>query len=169
MSMKQFAVEELLTASDVNVYCVNSIGARKTSGTSVVSSTTLVDDNHLSVTVAGNSAYELSGLLKYTSGSATPGLKVQWVGPSGASLSWSAIALVMGATSQQDIATIPSAISSTVSMGTLAGATEYVHFRGMLATAASSGTFKLQFAQDTSSASQTTLLQDSFFVLRRFD
>lgn len=168
MAMKDFQPEEMLTASDVNVYLVNTIGAFKASGQSVVNSTTLVNDTHLAVTVAGNSVYELTGSLKYSSASATPGLKFQFSGPSGASLSWSSIGLKVGATTQSDIATSPQAIGNASTIGTLAGATEFVTFSGVLSTATAGGTFRLLFAQYVASSNQTSLEPDSYFVLRRF-
>ncbi|MFD1055428.1 hypothetical protein [Terrabacter terrigena] len=167
--MKSFQPEELLTSSDLNTYCVNSIAARKTSNFSQASTVTIVDDNHLFATVAANSVYQFQSLLKYTSASATPGITYAWQGPAGATLSYRTIGLVVGATSQSNIATVPSSLGSTVSLGTLAGATEYIDMHGLLVVGGTGGTFKLQWAQQTSSATQTSLLQDSFFVLRRID
>lgn len=168
MAMKDFQPEETLTASDLNVYCVNAIGAVKASNTSIASSTTLANDNHLFVTVLGNSYYELSGALKYTSASSVPGIKFQFTGPSGATLTWSTIGLAVGGTTQSDIATQPLSIGAAAQQATLGGSSQFVTFSGVLKTATTGGTFRLMFAQQASSSNQTTLEQDSYFVLRRF-
>lgn len=169
MAMKVFQPEEMLTASDLNTYAVNALGVRKLTSTSVVNSTIVTNDNHLFVTVAANSTYELSGLLRYTAAAGSPGLKFTFSGPSGTTLAWSALALPMGSTSQSDVATIPASMATEMQVGTLAPGTQFVHFHGCLVTGVSvGGTFRLQFAQAVASSNQVTLLDDSYFVLRRF-
>src|SRR5688500_16268650 len=90
MALKTFVAGEVLTADDVNVYLKNTLFARKTADESVTSSTTLQDDNHLSVAVAANSLYELTACLQYEA-HADGDFKWVFEGPAGTSFPGGAV------------------------------------------------------------------------------
>lgn len=149
---------------------LNGIGSilfkQRTTTQTVVSSTTLVDDNALFVTVVAGGIYELKALLKYNS-STTSDLKIQWVGPASSTLSWTVIGLIAGAVSQQDVQMLPSAISTPETLGVAsAGATTFADITGNL-NVGSAGTFKLQWAQQVSGGTNTNMLADSYIRLLR--
>jgi hypothetical protein len=169
LALKTFTAGEVLTASDTNVYLKNTIFARKTATESVTSSTTFQDDDHLSVSVAASSVYEMTAFLKYD-GDTAGDLKFQWVGPSGATLSFWTETLQVTASSTADDAHAISAISTAVSAGARgAGTNCAATMAGLLVVSTTAGTFKLQWSQDTSSATATRLFADSYVCLRRVD
>src|SRR5690606_18086867 len=57
----------------------------KSTNESVSSSTTLQNDNELSVSLTANRAYEVSGVLR-VSGSTSGDIKLSWTGPSGSTM-----------------------------------------------------------------------------------
>jgi hypothetical protein len=168
LALKTFVDGEVLQAADVNLYLKNTIFAYKTATETVVSSTTLQDDNDLTVSVAASSVYVLDAMLKYDS-STTSDLKISWVGPAGATLSWTATVLIEAAASQQDVQMLPGAAlgASSVLGVASAGGTTYAFIRGLLVVAGTAGTFKLQWAQQTSGGTNTNMLADSYIFLRR--
>jgi hypothetical protein len=167
MAAPVWATNDVPTATDFNVWLTNIIFASKTADESLTSNTTLQDDNDLSVTVAANSVYEVEFGLVYEAGT-TGDIKYKWVAPAGATFTHSANRLNVGATLTGDDTVSVDAISVTVSAGGLGtGVSLPIEGKGLLRVASTAGTFKLQWAQDTSSAGATIMKADSFIVLRR--
>jgi hypothetical protein len=169
--MKVFVADEVVQEADLDVYCVNVIEAHKISSESVTSSTVLQDDDVLTVTVAASSVYELSGVLFYDGASGAADLKFSWVGPAGATMEWSSVCLSAAAVDTGDIEAIAYAtIGAVGTAGTLgAGTNLAVLLDGLLTVAGTAGTFKLQWAQNTSNGTATRVLLKSYIVLRRID
>lgn len=164
-----FTAGQVPTAGEVDDLA--TLFAYKTADESVGSSTTVQDDDHLFVTVAANSIYRVFAHLIYSARSDTD-IKYGWVGPTGAALRWNAIA--------QDSAN--TGLTGTTYWGsdditqlghTAGGAgaenTTYMGswVWGILRTAGTAGTFKLQWAQSVSNATSTIMRADSWLSLNK--
>jgi hypothetical protein len=165
--MKNFTAGEVLTESDLDVYCVNSIGAVKTSTESVTSSTTLQDDNDLTVTVAANSTYEVSCFLKYD-GPAAADLKIQFSVPASAAFEYGVVKLQSGASDATSVAHEFGSQAGSTIVGTIGSGTNAAcRVVGTLEVAGTAGTFKLQWAQNTSDPTAVRVWARSFLICRR--
>lgn len=167
MAFKIFSVNETFTSSDANEFLAQQIVVIKTSTESVTSSTTVQDDNELSMTLNANSNYWLDGLL-INDGAAAGDFKLQFVVPSG-TIRWLADGPDSSAASTTDIVDRNwKAGSLTTIMGCIASGTSTIlPVNGIIRTAASGGTFKLQWAQGTSNATATRVFADSFLRVTR--
>lgn len=169
MALKDFVSGEVLTADDVDVYLKNTIFARKTATESVTSSTALQDDNELTVSVAANSVYEVTLMLIYD-GATGGDLKFDFTGPSGATMNGVALRLGQGAATGDDDAQSTFVMGTPEGVGALGtGSNAGMVFHGLLDLSATAGTFKLQWAQATSSGTATRVFADSYICLRRVD
>lgn len=132
--------------------------ARKAGSESVTSSTTFQDDDDLTFTVEANSTYEVTGVLSYD-GDAAGGLKLALVGPTG-------YAVNIMLTSSTVLSMYET--GDTANFGT-SGATIHLpmDLQGLLRTSSTAGTFKVRWAQSSSSATPTRLLTDSYLTLRK--
>lgn len=155
------AVSGILAGARITAAMLQGIaplGALKTSDQSVTSSTVLVNDNALSVPVAANAGYLVFAMLDYEGGTqGAADLKFQWTGPSGATLVLSFVyyPTAGGVGANTNLAAI-TGLSVTRTAGTNgAGVTLPVFMFGTLRTASTAGTFQLQWAQNTSSATPT--------------
>lgn len=141
---------------------------RKTGSTSRTSTTTLADDPDLQLAVLANAVYEFHGNYRYD-GDAAGDIKLAHVGPASATLSYHNIGQTVGAAAVTDIATSSALnITTAYSWGCRGAAAEFIlDFHGLLVVAGTAGTFKVQFAQNTSNGVATRLLADSFMRLTR--
>lgn len=164
MGFKIFSVNEYLSSSDVNAYCAQQQFVRKTSDESVTSSTTVQDDNELSMTLNANTNYWVDGHL-ITDGAVGGDVKLQFVVPSG-TIRWLANGPVVSATGTvTDVNRNFQVGSSPVTLGTIAsGTNSVILIFGIVRVGASGGTFKLQWAQGSSSGTATRVRTNS--VLR---
>jgi len=138
--------------------------AIKTTDQSVTSSTVLVDATDLTFTVVANTNYLMSGLLLVDTG-ATPDVKLGWVAPAGATMTWTIGGREVAASGYY---TTTAAIGGTLSAGGIAASTiGALRPEGLLKVGGTGGTFKLQFAQDVSSATACILKADSLLRLER--
>lgn len=167
MAFKVFSVNETFTSSDVNTYLAQQQIVIKTSTESVTSSTTVQDDNELSMTLNANTNYWLDGLL-INDGAAAGDFKLQFVVPSG-TIRWLSDGPDSAAAATTDIVDRNwKAGSLTTIMGCIAAGTSTVlPVSGIIRTGASGGTFKLQWAQGTSSGTATRVFLDSFLRVTR--
>jgi hypothetical protein len=167
VALKTFVTGEVLTASDTNVYLKNTLYAEKTATETVTSSTAFQDDDHMTVSVAANSVYELTFQFIYD-GATGGDLKYQFVGPAGATASLSVNRLQTAAASSVDDAIDTMGISTAQVVGALGAGTFCTSFgRGLVRVSSTAGTFKVQWAQNTSSGTATSLFADSYICLRR--
>lgn len=166
--MKTFVTNEVLTAGDLNVFAVNTLFARKTAIESVASTTVLQNDDHLVVAVAANSTYELSGMLHYD-GAAAGDLKLNWTGPTGATLAATYQRLAGTAAAITDDVIAAGDIATDVQVGCTGGGTNALLIHGLVRVGSTAGNFRLTWAQWTADATATRLLVDSFICLRRVD
>lgn len=137
--------------------------ARKTSDQTIISNATFQNDNALFVPVAANAVYDCHLHFIFNSG-ATPALKTQFTGPVGATMSSWTFFLPNG--SSQSIQGVASAAAG-VSGITCTGSDQPGDYWGLLITGANAGTFQLQWAQNTSTGTNTILRAGSFLSMRQ--
>lgn len=128
--------------------------------------TTLVVDSDLALAVQPNASYHVVCMLVY-SGSSSADIKVLFRTPGSASFQGVAHALVGGAVSQQEVQEMPFAGNVSGLWGILSGGAAYGRVEGLLITSGSSGTFQVEYAQNTANATPTTVGTNSFMMLRR--
>jgi len=152
----------LVRASDVT-----DLFVRKTATESVTSSATLQDDDQLTLAVVANTVYTLLGLILYDGGT-TGDFKFAFVIPASATLDYAAQIPPTAATTAAGNTVNNSAFTDadTLGLGAVgAGTTLAVPIMGLLVVAGTAGTFKLQWAQNTSNATATRVFGDSFLRL----
>lgn len=132
--------------ADVTAYVV------KSGDESVVSSTTLQNDDGLFVAVTAGVTYEIGGVL-FTSLGVGGGIKVGWSAPSLSSMQWTATGAQLGA--------VGGSINPFAT-----GNDDAVLLRGRLIPGAT-GLLWLRWAQQTSDAAATTVLSGSYLWHRR--
>lgn len=139
--------------------------ARKT-GDTARTNNTLADDPHLTVTADANAIYEISGCF-FFNGLAAADFREQFTVPSGASYRMSMLGQDQSAT-----VTVGTVITDQQTgaqtwgtIGTSANMT--CQFKGILKTGGTGGAVTVQWAQASTNATATTLVTDSYFVLRR--
>lgn len=173
MPFPVFTAGQRLTASLLSA--VLPITAIKTSDESVTSSTALQDDNELFVSVAAPATYLLGGFLMWV-GNDTGDIKLAFTNPASSTMHWA-----LTGPSAQDTAFASGATrgagewfprnnqtSSPTSSIPYSGSTGLLHGRlvGSLTTS-NAGTLRLQWAQNTSNGTATTVKLGSWISLRR--
>ena len=139
--------------------------ARKASPQSA-SSTVLVVDNTLQISVQANAVYHVTCLLVY-SGDAAADIKVLFRTPASASFQAVAYTLVGGAVSQTEVQAMPYSGNSSGQWGILSGGGAYGRVEGSLTTAGAAGTFQVEFGQQAANATATQVGANSYLMLRR--
>lgn len=162
-------IAALAASIDTALESRKSLYVRKTGDTSRASTTTFADDPHLTLTVAASAVYALSCGLYYVSALTNAGdFKAQFSAPSGAALQAgvSTIAAVASAATD-DLATCVT-LTTSMSCGAVASGDPYTpcQVTGLLVTG-SAGVFKVQWAQNASSATATVLKLNSYMALER--
>ena len=140
----------------------------KAADESVTSSTTLQDDDELFFTVAANAVYEVGGFLRYLGVAGVGIFKVGWSGPASATFDWLPSGLI-----DTDTANTADhmwggykAIGDSNTFGGSGSTAVVARPYGRLVTS-TAGTFKLRWAQGTSSGTATTLKAQSYLIYRR--
>lgn len=171
MAMKVFSVGDVLAASDVNEYLVNTKYVEKPPSpggdTSRASNTTLTNDPDLSLAVDANKKYEVAVRLQYLATN-TPNLKISFTVPGSTTFAGEIIAIGTGGS----VTTINAIDAGNPVTATyhIAGVSPFdgaIKVSGILTTAGTGGNFTLQWAQDTSSAATTIIRGGSSMLLRR--
>lgn len=164
MAKPTFATNDVPSATDFNEWLVNVNFARKTSNESVTNSTTNQADDQLFVPVQANAIYVVQLVVKYSAATAAD-LKLLFRVPSGGSFEGMGTTLVSSAGSQQDLQSMPYALTSEVWGGL--GGDSWGRVDGMLITAGTAGDFAVDWAQNASSGTATIIKAGSFLELRR--
>lgn len=147
---------------------------RKTADEIVNNSTTLQDDNHLVLAMEANTTYRLGGLLRYTCASTAADMQVGFTIPTGAT------AVTFGAgggtnvTGQEGNISVysPSGAAGSVA-AVFYGSNNSAAFpigislAGHIRVGATAGNLQLQWAQVSATATDLTMLIDSFIELRK--
>jgi hypothetical protein len=139
--------------------------AATSTGTSVTSSTVLINDPDLVLPVVAGAIYLFDSWLNYVAASGG-GFKFQWAVPSGAGLLYSALHNEGGSTGLDNSCLVQSQNDAVYCQG--AGSTvTAAHLAGVLAVGPAAGNLQLTWAQNTSSGTPTTLRSQSSVALRR--
>lgn len=141
--------------------------ATKAANQSVTSSTVFVNDTHLSLSVVANATYLLEGYWPYDGAFNAGNIKYQWTMPAGASILWAANGPATGgAAAYAANSTSTNAVLSLGTYGTGGMQTNAAPL-GRFVTAGTAGTLQLQWAQDSSNATATTMYAGAWLQLRR--
>jgi len=144
---------------------------RKVTDESLVSSTTLQDDNSLLLPVEANAVYELDAVIYYSTRSDTD-IKMQWTLPSGF-MEWIAYGLASGATGTSGSVVFERQFLSSTPVFGGAGAENStflsVSVKGSIHIGTTPGNMRLRWAQNVSNATATIVRGDSFMVLKRLN
>lgn len=141
----------------------------KASDESVTSSTTLQDDDEIQFTVEANATYRVSGVVWFGADPAGD-MKLAFAGPTSATFVW------VGMSGNSAAAAVTTSvhidqqtISSSLVLGGVTANTTILAapLDGILTVSSTAGTFKMQFAQNSSSATATTVKAGSYVELRR--
>lgn len=155
----------IVTTADFDLI---GIYALKTGDESVTSSTTLQNDDQLVLPLAANARYIFDGWLHYL-GAATPAgdLKLSLSVPSGATVHWTNFGVNTSALTAYNVVPEGTGLAGPRAVGTN-GATEMsCQPRGYLTVGSTSGNLQLQWAQNSSSATATTIKAGSHLRLVR--
>lgn len=170
MPFKQFADDEVLTFDVVNRYFVQQTSVIKSADETVTSSTTFQNDDHLLVSVLANSQYFVEFFLIYDAIQAAD-IKIQWTAPAGATFDWTHGGLGTSATATSG--SVSRNYRTISDIGTIggpaagAGTNAVIPGEGRLVTSGTAGTFRLQWAQNTSSATGAIVRANSVLIVQR--
>lgn len=157
---------EPVTAADLQAMVnatseLRPVFKRKTSDETVNNSATLQNDDHLFLSVAASTTYELDGVLHYNSGT-TPDFKFGWTVPTGLTMKYT-VQAVSGSFNgfSQDQTTIPAIDGQGVDVAAV--------LTGIVIVSTTAGTLTLQWAQNTANASNTIVRAGSYLRLRKVE
>ena len=165
MAAPTWSVGQVLTASDVNTWFV-PLAVFKTAQQDITSSTALTNDTALLAALAANAFYSFSSVICYkgfTNGISD--FKWQWTVPAGATLRFQADWLSVGLTAQIGVQQVNASVLSAGTNGV--GNVFAIKSLGSLSTGGTTGNLQLQWAQNTSSGTATTVGPGSVLMLNR--
>ena len=177
---RTYVVGEVMTAAILNAEIRDQFNALiadfqqvyKTADESVTSSTVLQNDNHLLVSLAANARYEVIVRLA-VNGASSGDVKTAWTMPAGVtSQRYSFGPDVSSATSTAGTTVRASTITNghlvEINYGVFStGQQSYIEETLYVITAGTAGTCQLQWAQNASSATATTVEEGSYITARR--
>ena len=165
MASPVWSVGQVLTASDVNTWFVGIVQA-KPSDEGPITTTTLQNDNDLILVLAAGAQYRLEGYLAVTGNTIGTGdFKMTFSGPSGSSFRFTTFGYSLSAITTTAISAARS--SGNASQGADGSSASPVWIRGWVTTSATSGNLILQWAENTGSATGTSVLAGSWLEARR--
>jgi len=143
---------------------------RKTADESRSATTTFADDTHLVFAAEANAVYTMQGWIKYFA-DPTPDIKMQFSVPSGCLGEWGWLmpGQLTAGTSVNGYS-IRTESNDVAQFRTGYGTSDSNHMTpvgGIFRMSTTAGNIALQWAQNTSSATSTTLFTDSFLVFQR--
>lgn len=139
---------------------------RKTANEVVSGSTTLQNDDHLSMALAANTTWEFEVYLHTNSPSDAQDIKVAFTGPAGVTIRWGGIGLGTTASSSPGVAHFPSDIAGGSNAFGVTSSWNVILLKGIVQLGGTAGTFQLQWAQNNA-ASSTELRDFSYMICRR--
>jgi hypothetical protein len=166
MAVPIFSTGDVPTATQVNDWFVNILFARKTSDETISSSTTLHNDTQLFVSVKANAVYHVILELRELAQPADD-FKIGFTGPAGYAFTGGVRGPEGNATTLLNTYTSEILSGTPLAFGGIASNNLVISIQGLLITSGTAGTFQLQWAQNASSASGTTLKANSFMLLRQ--
>lgn len=170
--MTTYNAGQRLTGAQLNAIVTDAdevLNVVKTANQTVNNSAVLVDDSELFIPVAALTTYVFTAMVLFTSGT-TPDIKYGFTFPALATCQWGSVRLVSSAspTGDADFGSYSSATSGTsvvAAAGT--GGDQIATVMGTLVVGATSGTLRLQWAQNTATASNTVVYLGSYLTANR--
>lgn len=138
------------------------ITARKTANETIISNSTLQNDDELFVAVEASCTYHMELRISCTSG-ITPDLKIGWTYPTGTTIRWSGV----DADTAGAVRIAGNLLETSVPAIVGSGGDVAVFYTGMVITGVNAGTLQLQWAQNTLTASNSTVYAGSFLTIKR--
>lgn len=166
MAKPVFATNDVPSAAQFNSWLVNGNFARMTSNQPVTSSTTLVTATDLSIPCEANAIYVMMARLTYSAATAGD-MKVLFRTPTSATFQGVGTCFVVGASSQTEVQNLPYGGNASEIWGSLGTGTNWGFVNGLLITAGTAGNFSVEFAQNTSNATSTSINTNSHVWLYR--
>ncbi len=152
----------------VRVVVPNSLGGvlvkNKTSSESLNNSTTLQNDDHLFVDIPAGQTWIIDGFLRVVTTSNQPDFKFAFTVPTGATMT-AGYHVNENATNILAGALTTSGQSVTVNL--TSNESSILIYKIMIVNGANAGTFRIQWAQNTSNGTDVTVLSGSFFIASR--
>lgn len=135
---------------------------------SVTNSTTLTNVTELTFPMAASAKYEVTAII-YASGSTTGDLQTNWTVPTGATGLKGCWGPTSGSTDRTNTSMRSGAhgLTTAVAYGTSSTSAGIACIERALVTTSSSGTWQMQFAQNTVDASNATRLFTGSYVIAR--
>jgi hypothetical protein len=165
MATPTWTVGEVLAASDVNSWFVPIVRVKPTDE-GPITTTTLQNDNDLILPLDIGATYALDGYLYATGNTIGSGdFKMGFTVPAAATYRFTTWGYSTTSTATMAISAARS--SSTASNGVDGSAASPIIVRGQVTTTTNSGNLTLQWAENTGSATGTTLLAGSWLMARR--
>ena len=172
MAVKQWAVGDVLSASDMNVWTV-PVFASKPSNTSRNSTTTVSDDPDLFLPVAAGATYVVTGVIFYDGPAAGTGdIKWTFTVPSGATGQYQMIHQnISGNTAgmwQVNWTDGPNLVTTQANAQGLGSPNVLaMTLNGLLVTGGSAGNLQWRWAQNTSNGTNTRVYNQSYLCAQR--
>ena len=166
MPVKQWAVGDVLSANDMNIWTV-PMAVTKPADTGRTNSTSaFTNDPDLQFTIASGASYWIHGTIEYKgSVNTNSDLKFQINAPTGATgfvnITYITLSGLNGSTDNLQVNTNHTAGTNTTSN------IEPLTFSGVINTAGTSGILAFQWAQNTTNATATTLMTGSAMIAQR--
>lgn len=143
---------------------------RKTADTERPATTTYADDPHLTFAAEANAVYTMYGWIKYFA-DPTPDLKIQFSVPTGCLGEWGWLmpgsGSVAAGTAGYSIRTETNDVTQGRTGYGTSDSTHMTPMGGLFRMSSTAGNITLQWAQNTSNATATTLYTDSFLTFLR--
>jgi hypothetical protein len=159
-------VGDVLSAADMNAWTVPIVAA-KTADTGRNTTTTMTNDPDLVVPVAAGAVYNIDGALFYTGNAAAADLKFTFALPAGAGGYGFFCHQNVSGNFTGSFANQWTDTTSANTTGTGIANLMVVFVKGYLTTAGTAGNFTLQWAQNTSNGTNTTMKANSFLSAQR--
>jgi hypothetical protein len=161
-AVSQINAGSRLTASMLRAVAPDA--AIKGGDQTVTSSTTLVNDGGLFVSVAANASYVFQVFLDYEGGTqGSSDIKYGWSVPSGTTMRYTDFHISTGGTATAGGLSLESTVTAAGTNGS--GNKRGVFMNGSVVTAGTAGTLQLQWAQNTSSGTGTIVHAQSYLAL----
>ena len=164
------AVSALADAVDSALESKKTLFARKTGDLSRASTATAADDPDLQVTVAASGVYRLDVGLFFVAASTTAGdFKAQFAAPTGATVMASGITFAAASSAATDDITTCITLTTWMSCGVVHTGDPFnpCKIDGLLVVGGTGGLFKVQWSQNASNVTPTTLKANSYLRLVR--
>lgn len=127
---------------------------RKSSNQPLSSSDMMQNDSELVLGLAANKTYIIEGVIFASSTSATPDIKIAFIGQTGAKIR-------VGYTNDVNEMVLDSGTESS-RINLPANTPTSIHIKGTVVTSSTSGPFQLRWAQATSNSAPTTVMEGSY-------